>query len=189
MRVLHVGKYYPPYPGGIEIFVSDLATQQQRAGVTPAVLVHAPPGTSDSQPASDFPVYMAGTWGTLAYAPVSPGFGPLMHRAITQLKPDLLHLHLPNASAFWALALPAARRLPWVVHWHSDVLTENTPWPVRTAYRAYGLLEAAVLRRSHTIIATSENYAEHSTVLQRYRDKIKNVPLGLNPERYQPPGA
>lgn len=189
MRVLHVGKYYPPYPGGIENFVSDLATQQHHAGADPAVLVHSPPASAAPQKPADFPVLVSKTWGTMAYAPVSPGFAPKLQGAITRLQPDLLHLHLPNVSAFWALALPAARRLPWVVHWHSDVLTDNAPRMIRAAYGAYGLFESALLRRSRTIVATSESYAAHSPVLQRYADKTTVVPLGLNPERYHLPGA
>lgn len=187
MRVLHVGKYYPPYPGGIEVFVSDLATQQQRAGLQPAVLVHSSPGSTLPEKPSEFPVIEARTWGTMAYTPVSPGFGWRLHTAIRRLKPDLLHLHLPNVSAFWALALPAARKLPWVAHWHSDVLTADAPGKIRAAYVGYQYFEAALLRRCEKVIATSENYRTSSPALKRFQAKSTVAPLGLDPQRYGPP--
>ena len=70
----------------------------------------------------------AATWGRLLFTPISPGFPLLLHRLIKRDQPEVLHLHLPNPSAFWALALPSARRLPWVIHWHSDVLTSGSHW-------------------------------------------------------------
>ena len=72
-------------------------------------------------------IYRAPSYGRLLYAPVSPAFPFWLARAIREFQPDLLHLHLPNTSAFGALLVPAARRLPWVIHWHADMVSSERP--------------------------------------------------------------
>ena len=44
------------------------------------------------------------------FTPISLAFPWLLHRLIKQQKPDILHLHMPNVSVFWALLLPSARK-------------------------------------------------------------------------------
>jgi rhamnosyl/mannosyltransferase len=90
-----------------------------------------------------------------------------------------LHLHLPNPSAFWALALPSARRIPWIVHWHADVITARQGWAMKLAYALYRPLERSVLKRAAAIVATSEPYRDSSEPLQPWLSKCRVVPLGM----------
>ncbi|GAB6068557.1 glycosyltransferase family 4 protein [Methylothermus subterraneus] len=183
MRVLHLGKYYPPYRGGIEQFLGDLLPALQREGIEPAALVHAHTGAERSQ--KPFPVWRAPSRGRLLYAPLSPSFPVWLEAMIRAFEPDVLHLHLPNLSACWSLVVPAARRLPWVVHWHADVASRDPR--LRLAYRFYRPLEQALLRKARAIIATSPPYLRTSSSLRPWREKTQVVPLGLDPARLPPP--
>jgi glycosyltransferase involved in cell wall biosynthesis len=49
MRVLHVGKFFPPHPGGIERCTADLCAALHAHGVDSAVLAHAEPGSAGRQ--------------------------------------------------------------------------------------------------------------------------------------------
>ena len=40
MKILHVGKYFPPYAGGMETYLRDLMAAQARQGLDTAALVH-----------------------------------------------------------------------------------------------------------------------------------------------------
>ncbi|AHE98500.1 glycosyl transferase family 1 [Thioalkalivibrio paradoxus ARh 1] len=138
-------------------------------------------------PPKPYPLYTARSYGQLLYAPISPGFPLALSRAIRSFRPDLLHFHLPNTSAFAALALPSARRLPWVIHWHADVDPAALDWRIRWAYRGYRPLEQAMLRRGAVTIATSPSYRDASAALQPWRDRCSTLPLGVAPERLTQP--
>ena len=190
MRVLHLGKYYPPFAGGIEHFLADLLPALQTQGIAAAALVHdEQPRWGGQWPAPDaaIPIYRAPCYGQLLYAPVSPTFPFWLHRTIHQFRPDLLHLHLPNTSAFWALAVPAARRLPWIIHWHADVVASLLDRRLALAYRFYRPLEQRLLAASRAIIATSPPYLDASLALTPWRERCHSIPLGLDPARIPAP--
>ena len=186
VRVLHLGKYYPPFAGGMERFLGDLLPALAAEGVEPAALVHAHDRPGRRQ--HPFPVWRVPAYGRLLYTPVSPAFPLWLARMIRHFRPHLLHLHLPNPSAFWVLALPAARRLPWVIHWHADVVASTIDPRLALAYRLYRPWEQALLRRAVKVIATSPPYRDASAPLRPWRDKTEVVPLGIDPARLAPPG-
>ncbi|EGV19329.1 glycosyltransferase [Thiocapsa marina] len=190
MRVLHVGKFYPPFAGGMEYFLFDLIGALREGGVDVAALVHherfGPTGArpDESDPS---PVYRAPTFGRLLYVPVSPTFPFWLDRAIREFRPDLLHLHLPNSSALFAMAIARARRLPWVVHWHADLVASKIDRRLALAYRAYRPLEQRLLNRSDAIVATSPTYLAASEPLRSWRSRCTTIPLGLDPRRLSDP--
>lgn len=186
LRVLHLGKHLPPQPGGMERFVDELMPALSACGVDSAALVHADAGGCRSrvQRQSSGLVVRAGVWMRLAFTPISPSWPCWLARLLARWQPHVLHLHLPNPSAFWALLWPAARRRPWLVHWHADVPRDALDWRLRLFHRLYQPLERAVLRRADIIVATSHAYAASSPALTAFADKVRVVPLGL-PDRPQ----
>lgn len=184
-RVLHVGKYYPPFCGGMEQFLADLIAAAP-AG-SQSVLVHR----HDEGDGGDDPawLYRAPVWRRLLFTPISFRFPFYLARALREQRPEVLHLHLPNPAAFWALLSPAARRLPWVVHWHSDVVASQIAPSLRWAYLLYRPFERWLLARSDRIVATSAAYLEASEPLAAERDKCRVVPLGFDGARLPPPAA
>lgn len=181
LRVLHLGKFFPPFLGGMETYLADLIGAQRAQGVEAFALVHGDPLPDDPPWLGRVPVQ----W-QLLYAPIAVGYPQALARAIQAFKPDVLHLHMPNNAVFWALLLPAARRLPWVVHWHSDVLVSDTRTALALAYLAYRPFEQAVLARAHRIAVTSPPYLEASEPLRAWADKCAVVPLGLQAPVSQP---
>jgi glycosyltransferase involved in cell wall biosynthesis len=179
MRILHIGKYYPPVPGGMERFLGDLVEAQRAAGHDVAVLVHDDGRTQGRQDPSW--LLRCPVWLRLMFTPISPRFPFWLRRAIAAHSPDVIHMHVPNVSAFWALILPSARRLPWIVHWHSDI--ERSKRSLRMAYPHYHIFERAILEGAECIIVTSPQYLESSQALRPWRHKCRVVPLGVDPGR------
>lgn len=131
-------------------------------------------------------VYRVPSFGRLLYTPVSPQFPYWFRHVLGVEHPAILHLHLPNPSAFWAMALPAARRLPWVVHWHADVVPSDIDRRLKMAYPIYQRFEKRVLKRAEAIIVTSPPYLAGSEALAPWRTKCHVVPLGLDPDGIPP---
>lgn len=174
-RVLHVGKFFPPYRGGMEVFLADLLQAQRAQGIDAAALVHGDPLPDDPPWLVRVPVQ-----GQLVYAPIAMGFRAALAQAITRFRPDVLHLHMPNNSALWALTLPQAHSIPWVVHWHSDVVVSEIRLSVAAAYALYRPFEQAVLDRAERIISTSQPYLDASSALRPWRSKCAVIPLGID---------
>jgi glycosyltransferase involved in cell wall biosynthesis len=181
MRILHLGKYFPPVTGGMERFLMDLVQAQRAAGHQVEVLVHQHPrseGASDPSWITRVPV-----WMYLFFAPISPRFPFWLDRAIRRLDPEVIHIHMPNVSPFWLLLLRSARKRTWVVHWHSDVEPSRFKLSLRLGYPHYAIFERALLEGADSILVTSRQYLDASKALQPWLHKCHVVALGVDPAR------
>ncbi len=171
----------------METYLRDLLTALQPCGVSCTALVHASPKSkagaaqkAEEPEANQGPrVVRAGVWANLLFTPISPSFPWHLNRLLREESPAVLHLHMPNVSAFWALFLPRARRIPWVIHWHADVPVGALNRGVRWFYRLYRPFEQWALRRAKVIIATSPPYMKSSPALAPFLNKCQVVPLGI----------
>jgi len=195
VKVLHIGKFFAPFQGGVENYMRDAMVSLGRHGVQCFAVVHSHEwsfrSVDDLQEAAEvkFHVIRAGTWFKFMYTPFSPMFPVLMRRFVRLYQPDILHLHMPNPSAFWALALLPARKIPWVVHWHADVVASTHDPRLRWFYRLYRPLEQRLLRRARAIIVTSQAYLDYSEPLSSHHAKCHVVPLGLDPSHRTVPAS
>lgn len=189
MRILHLAKYFPPVDGGMERFLAGLRQAQRQQGLAVATLVHgsargnvlSAAQSQDEAWSGPAPVWRSRSYGELAFTPLAPGFRRDVQRLLQHWRPELLHVHLPNPSAFWLLSLPQARALPWVLHWHADVPFDAQDWRIKCGYPLYRRWEHAMLRQAAKVIVTSPPYLEHSPTLQAWRDKCQVIPLALDP--------
>ena len=182
MRILHIGKYFSPQKGGIERFLEDLLLAQRAAGQAAFALVHARP--ADVKEVDRPWVRRVPVWREFAFAPLAPRFLAELHRAIIDWKPDYLHIHVPNLSPLIALFSRKARCLPWVVHWHADVVASPHSLLLRLLYPFYRPFERALLERAAVIVCTSQAYLDSSEPLQPFREKCVVIPLGLSAARF-----
>ncbi len=179
LRLIHIGKYYPPDAGGMEFFLHDLAGRQAENGHEVLVLAHAgqsPPGTG--RPMANLTVKRFGVWSKVGgYAPLSPALLLAVRRACRDFRPDLIHLHCPNpaGAALWPIPSP----VPLVLHWHSDVVFPPEQAPMPPLMPIWRALERGLLRRAASIVVTSPRYAASSQTLSAFLDKVRVIPLAL----------
>lgn len=194
--IVHIGKFYPPVRGGMENFLSALCRGLGNLGCRNLVLVHeAHRGAARGDSANADPtdaatiVYRAGILGTVAHTPLSVSFPFHLNRLLARNRVDVIHVHMPNASAFWLLLSRRAVGVPWIVHWHSDVVASKHDWRLKLFYPFYRPFETRILSRAAVIIATSEPYLASSRPLARWHAKCRVVPLGIDSRRPTPPGT
>ena len=177
MRVLQLGKFFPPILGGIEIVTWELAEGLHQSGIDVEVLcANQGPDTVREQAPSGYGVVRAGSWGQLLATSMSPSLVVEMSRR--RHSQDVIHVHMPDpmaAVAIWATR-PESRV---VVHWHSDVVRQ------RRAQTLYRPLQDWLLARADAVIATSDAYAHASGALS----KVTVVPIGLSDRRFPSLGA
>lgn len=195
LRVVHLGKYYPPSPGGIEGHTQTLARAQAALGAEVRVVVvnHAAADGRDAtfdrltrtRPAeeADGPVGLTrvGRLACLMKVDVSPGLPAVLRRLLAD-PPDVWHLHAPNITMM--LAVLAYRGIrPLVVTHHSDIVRQ------RVGRHLVRPLERAVYRRAARVLPTSAAYADGSDLLHRFARKLTPVPLGIDRRPFAEPSA
>jgi glycosyltransferase involved in cell wall biosynthesis len=167
MKVLHVGKYYPPHMGGIESHLRVLCEALSKE-IAIEVLVAADGARGEEEIVAGIPVSRLGTSATVGSAPLCPALvGRLRNNDA-----DILHVHVPNPWAVLAY-LMSGIRTPLVVSYHSDNVRQ------RLLRRVFEPFLHRFLRRSSAIICTSRKYVETSSVLQEYQERCCVVPLGV----------
>jgi rhamnosyl/mannosyltransferase len=191
MRVLHVGKYYPPVPGGMEYFMRDLLGALSRHGIEVGALVHhhKPGMPSSFEKADNIPVWRLKILGHLSFVPIAPTFPKVFLECINNWKPDIIHFHFPNASPFWALGICQAQKIPWIIHWHADVIQSNFNKALKFSYPFYAVPERIFMRKAKVIIATSPDYLRSSEPLADFHDKCVVIPLGIDANRIASPSS
>ena len=174
LRVLHVGKFYPPHMGGIETHLHALCTALHARGVDVRVVVASDDKRTTSEVLDGVPVTRLGTPMNLAAAPINPGLAA----AIRESGADVVHVHLPHPAATISY-LTSRHRGPLVATYHSDIVRQ------KVMGAAYEPVQHRFLSRCAGIIATSPNYLATSPVLARHKERCHVIPYGIALDHFE----
>jgi rhamnosyl/mannosyltransferase len=168
MKILHLGKFFPPDRGGMETYLAHLARGTRKWGdVEVAVASETRPAGSRFE--DGVLVRRLRTFGVVAATPICPE----MFWVIDRAKPDLVHLHHPNPLAM-AAYLASGTSAPCIVTYHSDIVRQ------RMLRRMVAPIVRETLRRSAAIIVASPQVLDYSPVLEPFRAKCHVVPFGID---------
>ena len=164
--------FYPESQGGLEQVILEVAQNTPKS----SVLTLAAKAQDLLYGEKKLRVVSKKRWLSIASCCVGPG----LIRALFLHKARLLHFHFP-----WPFGdltyLLAGRSRPLVITYHSDIVRQ------RILGALYRPLMNYFLARADRIVATSQNYADTSPVLGRYKDKVVVIPLGVSEENYPDP--
>jgi glycosyltransferase involved in cell wall biosynthesis len=166
MKLLHIGKYLPPVPGGMETSVLQLCDGLSEAAHDVTCLVSNTSPNTVREKLGKVSVIRAARFGTLASTPLCPTF----HREGLRVEAQLYHFHLPNPLATFSFG---DFNRPYVVTYHCDIVR----YPALLALYKPSMLK--FLKRSKGIVVTSKELLETSNVLGEVADKCTVIPLGL----------
>jgi glycosyltransferase involved in cell wall biosynthesis len=176
LRVLQVGKFYPPHPGGMESHLEALCAELKDQ-IDLEVIVAASNSSRTTEELIDgVKVAHLGRLFTLRSAPMCP----TMVRRIHASKADLVHIHWPNPPALLAY-LASGQRGRLVLTYHSDIVRQ------KMLGRVFDPILRRGLQRADAIIVSSGNYINSSDVLREYREKCHVIPFGIHVERFERP--
>jgi len=175
VKILHIGKYYPPYyKGGIEDHVMVLCEELKRE-IQVEVLVANNKIKTEIDHINEVSFTKLGRWAVVAGTPVCPA---LLYR-INKYSADIIHVHMPNPWAELCL-LTTKLRKKLVASFHCDIIRQKSLFAL---YRPFLL---RFLKKVDRIIAATPLHIEYSPVLGQFKDKCRVIPYGINPDRFRP---
>ena len=176
MRVLHFYKTsFPDTMGGIEQVINQIARVCVKLGVQVDVLSLT--ANKDIR-TIEIDGYLAHR-ARLDFQIASTGFSISAFWRFYQLakQADIIHYHYP-----WPFmdVVHFAMRVckPTVVTYHSDIIRQVH------LNKLYRPLKRQFLKSMSCIVATSPNYVATSTVLAKFKDSVKVIPIGLDKATY-----
>lgn len=172
MKILQVGKSFPGI-GGIEKVMSDIFVGISRRGISCDMLcVSLHKRNEKIQVNKNAIIYTSRSWGSLCRTFIAPSMIWKMWKIANDY--DIIHIHHPDPMATLALFLSNYKGKV-VLHWHSDIFTQ------KTMLRLYSPLQSWLIQRADRIIGTSPVYTEKSPYLSEVQQKIKCIPIGVDP--------
>lgn len=169
MRIVHIGKFYPPEWGGIESVTEALAEDHAASGheVTVVCFTRKTSATEEGNPKI-----------VRVRAPLQRASQPLSINYLREgiragRQADILHVHTPNPlAAFVCRVMPRTTRV--VLHWHADIYGKGLlGYLVRP-------LERTMLARADAVVCTTRAYASSSPALRPIINKVTSIPIGID---------
>ena len=180
VRVLHVYKSsYRQSHGGIENALRQMIHSSNALGIQNTMLFigEAAPGDSGKADTRALPCAPSFVWDSLSFSRT------MFERFKSMVNDhDIVHYHFPFPQQD-IMHLWVKPRIPSVLTYHSDILRQ------RFLYTLYQPLLKRFLSHVDVIVATSGNYMASSRVLQRFKNKVCIIPLGLDQQFYPEAGT
>jgi len=175
VRILELGKFYPPERGGMETLLQVWAEGFRNRGHEVTCIVANRSFNTLVEGQSPLTIRRLASLGSLFSTSLCPAYPGVTRR----FPADIIHSHFPNPLADLAV-LRAPPDVPVVVHWHSDIVRQ------RTLMGLYQPIQSAMLRRASRIVVATPQHLDYSAWLGPFRDKVEVIPFGLDLARYEP---
>jgi glycosyltransferase involved in cell wall biosynthesis len=179
LKILHLGKYFPPEPGGMEVVVKAFS-EATDGPLSNYCLVATRTGKTRTETFGGTTVHYLRQAGTFLLAPVLPGLPAVLHKLRRDGGFPVILLHYPNPTAILALFLSLLlrpKREKLVLWHHADVLLNE--WWKRVLYRLFRPIEEFVFRRTDAFVAATPHHVSSSDTLRRFSDRTAIIPYAL----------
>ena len=179
MKFLSVLTYYRPYTSGLTIYAERLAKALVRRGHQVTILTSQyDPTLAREETIEGVRIVRAPVLFRISKGVVMPTFGWLATKLV--LEHDAIHLHLPQLDAAGVALRGRLLKKPTVITYHCDLQMPHglLSW---AANQGINVMNFFAMLFSHRIVAYTEDYAEHSSLLKKYSNKIEviNPPVEL----------
>lgn len=173
MKILHVGKYYYPYAGGMESVVKDICEGLAEKGHDVTVLCSHEQASTQEEIINGVRIIRLPRTGVVFGQNINPTMAIKLQEIAASF--DLIHFHCPNPQAeFLALTLP--KSIPMVATYHSDIVRQ------KTLLKAYAPIFKRFLGRMQKIYVPTENHITFSCFLPDFEKKCELIPFGIRDE-------
>lgn len=171
MKVLHLGKYYPPFAGGIETVLQNICEGiKDKCDLT--VIVSNTYNKTEIHN-TNFRLIKTAAIKNMNSLPISPGY----FFAVKTNKADIYHVHNPNPLAELS-ALMLNKKAKIVSHFHSDIVKQ------KYAKKIYSPFLYKYYDRADIIIAPTPKHITSSENINLLNKKCVVIPYGIDDAKY-----
>lgn len=171
LKILHVGKYYSPYTGGIETVVKDLCEGLAVKGHDVRVICSNTKNENSEDITAGVKVYRYAQVLNLNSLPLSPKLWLEIQRHSKWA--DIIHIHSPNpVCEIFASFIPRDKILA-STH-HSDIYKQKFFKLLLKPFWWY------FKKRLDQIIVPTDNHITYSDMINSEKDKCTIIPFGIN---------
>jgi len=171
MKILQFGRFYPPDMGGTQQVMYEISEGMTKDGHTCDVLCSNTKAVYEKSHFDKYIVHRTASYGIVLSTSISPS---LIYKLWKIHKDyDVIHVQAPDPLSFLALFLvrPTAKI---VIHWQSDIVRQ------KKTLKYFLPLQNWVLSFANKIVCSSKKYADNSSCLQDFKDKVEVIPLGIS---------
>lgn len=176
MRILHISKYYYPYIGGVENICKYLVEGMPQHRMAVVCFNEGKKDVVDE--VNGVKVYRVATWVNVSRQALSFSYFSMMHRAIKEFQPDVIHFHWANPFPAAVLMTMIPQDVKLVIHWHMDIIKQKRIYPFVKP------IETWLLKRADLVVVTSPQYRDGSKPLQPFKEKVKVVPNAIDEDNF-----
>jgi glycosyltransferase involved in cell wall biosynthesis len=172
MKILQLGRFYPPSTGGIETVMYDITEMLNKERDIKCDVLCSSKDYNYLEEKSNYTIYRTKTFGIYFSTSITPQMIFKLRNIVSQY--DIIHVHLPDPMANIVLMLTNLENKKIVLHWHSDIIKQ------KYLLKLYEPLQNWMMKKADKIIATTPKYIEESKYLQKYKDKCISIPIGID---------
>lgn len=174
MRVLLALTYYRPHVSGLTIYVERLARALVERGHAATVLTSRYDAALPLEEQTDgVRVVRVPVAARISKGVIMPGLGRVARRLARQH--DVLSLHLPQFDAAGLALRGRALGMATILTYHCDLQLPPGPFNALVNRVIYAANFCAAVF-AHRIVTYTQDYADHSPLLSRFKDKVVIIP-------------
>jgi len=189
MKVLHIGQYYPPYPGGIETYTQSFCEGLVSKMIDVDVIVANSKNEFARETINGVRVFRMPRRGLLSSRPFCPSMPRMLKKMNKERKYDVVHLHFPNLMSEISYLFSGMKTTKLIITYHADAIH----W--RKSAFLINLLKILylnscyqyILKKSAYIICNSQSYRTSNPFLKKYQNKCHVIPIPVRNYYLSPP--
>ncbi len=182
MKITLVNSFFPPWRGGAETYVYNLAKALTKRGHTVTVSCASPPARAGTYSQEGIIIrrhkLLAKVYGT----PLMP----TLFEDVFAADVEIFHANFPSPfTASIVAAASTARGIPAVLTWHNDLPPVTSPAGILAKIHD-NLVLPGYIHAFRRVISTSEAYRVSSPILSKLGGLVSVVPHGVDCDRFRP---
>lgn len=175
--ILQVNKIYSPEIGGVETVVKEYSEFLNEYEEVIVLCINKNFSLQTKiEIINGIKVYRCASFGTYLSMPISIVF--FIYLFILSRKANFIHFHEPfPLGSIGSLFIPKYKKI--FVTWHSDIIKQ------KSIKKIFEFFQKKLCNKADTIISTSDNLIEFSSVLKIFRSKVVTIPLSIKQKDYE----